>query len=550
MTIRRRLAVGGMAELFLADRVHAKGPPERVVVKRALPGADASFLELLGREREALAQIQSPHVVKLLGGADDWLLLEYVDGSDFGTLIDHHTKRGRVLPLEAALCGIVGLLSGLSDLHAATDSAGRPLGLVHRDVNPSNVLIGRDGSVKLADLGVVHLSFAEQPTIGGLKGTLAYMAPEQLLGQSLDRRTDLYAAALVAYEALTGVAARPTGMVGVAELLQARQSLPAAPSSVRAQLPAALDAVILAALAPDRAGRPSDANEWRSALLDAADCAPSQEALARATSGAERPVASVVRTATPGLRPSVRTPAAIDEGPGESAALPPRRGLGWSGVAVLGALSAVLGLLLSDFFAEEGAQRAGPKPPPRSGEVAPGPVQVSARTTATALRRGRTGLVELPVPALRPPESSQALARRRLTTRYRKPKGPRESAADAAHLQLSISSVGGGSLYVSGAGAKGLTPPARKTHNLADGAHLISLRGAGGARATLRVVRRANRLVATVGAPTGSFWTTVTCGGVKRGPTPVRGLAIGGRLTCRLEREGARLAFALSRVRP
>ncbi|TNF33774.1 MAG: serine/threonine protein kinase, partial [Deltaproteobacteria bacterium] len=234
VTVRRRLAIGGMGELFLVDRVGDDGVAEVAVLKRLLPGADATHQALFAREGDVLAQLASPHIVRLLDRGPGWLLLEHVDGCDLATLLAQRARRGRPLPLPAAWALLGGLCEALADLHEAAAADGTPLGLVHRDVNPANVLLTRDGAVKLIDLGVVRTALTDAATVAGVKGTLAYMAPEQLHGRAAGPAADLYAAGLVAYEVLTGVPARPQGAaVGLAELLAARERLPAPPSRLR-----------------------------------------------------------------------------------------------------------------------------------------------------------------------------------------------------------------------------------------------------------------------------------------------------------------------------
>ena len=218
----------------------------------------------------------------------------------------------------------------------------------------------------------------------------------------------------------------------------------------------------------------------------------------------------------------------------------------------MAALAIVLAVLIPDLFTEPSPSTHSSDTPPRVREPSAASGLSAARVDragARPVRRSRTTLDEVAAPTWR----RGAVAERRLRgdrVRRWRGKGTREPsslAPEAQSLRLAVRGLGG-PLYVSGAGVKGLAP--RTTGPLSPGAHLISIRGAGGARATVRVVRRADRLSATVSAPAGSFWQRVTCGGVKRGPSPVRGLAIGRRLACRLERDGAQLAFALSRVRP
>lgn len=242
LTIVRRLAVGGTAEIVLARR--ADGQP--VVVKRLLPNAGEEMAQRLHREGELLTQIRSPYVVRLVAAGDHALLLEYVEGIDAGALSSRLMKRGEALPLGAAIAVASALGQGLAAVHAA--------GAVHADVSPGNVLLGRDGAVKLTDLGV-----ARRLGEGGRsapEGTLAYQPPEQLALGSIEPSADLYAAALIVYELATGVPARPAGQLGLAELMAARGQRPAPPSEVRPGLPKQLDDLLLAVLDPDPARRP------------------------------------------------------------------------------------------------------------------------------------------------------------------------------------------------------------------------------------------------------------------------------------------------------
>jgi len=272
-----------MGELFLVDRETADARRETAVLKRLLPGADDAHRALFAREGDVLAQLDSPNIVRLLDRGPGWLLLEHVDGVDLATLLAHRARRGRPLPLPATWALLGGLCAALSDLHEATAADGTALGLVHRDVNPANVLLSRDGAVKLIDLGVVRTALTDAATVAGVKGTLAYMAPEQLHGRPAGPAADVYAAALVAYEALTGVPARPQGAaVGLAELLAARDRLPAPPSSLRSTVPPAVDAAVLAALAPDPNARTASARGFGEQLLAAAGQAPAPGALAKA----------------------------------------------------------------------------------------------------------------------------------------------------------------------------------------------------------------------------------------------------------------------------
>src|SRR5262249_21371946 len=158
-----------------------------------------------------------------------------------GALFSHLAKRGDALPGPAAMLVLERAAVGLHAIHRT--------GHVHADVSPGNVLFGRDGRVSLCDLGIARPIGAAPPAAA--EGTLAYQAPEQLRGEAIDERADLYALALVLYELVTGTLARPAGMLGAIELFAARSHLPEAPSTVRPGIDRAWDALLLAALQPN-----------------------------------------------------------------------------------------------------------------------------------------------------------------------------------------------------------------------------------------------------------------------------------------------------------
>ena len=217
------------------------------------------------------------------------------------------------MPLGAALAVVEGILSGLSDLHDARDAAGNLICAVHRDVNPSNVIVSRTGDVKIVDLGVVHVGIDGKSTTAGLKGTLAYMAPEQLLGRPVGPWTDLYSAALVAYEVFTGTAARPARMAGIAELLEARSRLPTSMCALRHDIPEALDAAVLSALDPMPDRRPSDALAWLKTLLIVAGVSSDCEGLAAIALAAAGERVRSAGTIVPGAAHAADAPARVPE---------------------------------------------------------------------------------------------------------------------------------------------------------------------------------------------------------------------------------------------
>ncbi len=205
-----RLALGGMAEILLA-REEAEGAGSRyLVVKRILPEyeRDPSFVEMFLDEARVMMRLKHPnvcHVYKF--GSEDgnhFIAMEWVNGASLGKVIRRARKAGG-LPLPIA-CKVVALIAqALDHAHAAKDEDGRPLGIVHRDVTPDNLMISYDGSVKLLDFGIAKADARAHKTQAGVvKGKFAYMAPEQCRAKELDHRVDVFALGVCLYEALTG----------------------------------------------------------------------------------------------------------------------------------------------------------------------------------------------------------------------------------------------------------------------------------------------------------------------------------------------------------
>ncbi len=266
-----RIAVGGMAEVFRAREVRAVGEPRVVVIKRMLPhvAAEESGLLMFREEARLGAQVAHPNVVELLevDSADGhpYLALEYVPGCDLWRLSRWLVREGRVLGVELATFVLRELLAGLEAVHEARDASGAPLGIVHQDVSPSNVLLSVHGDVKLGDFGIAKAAVARSlPAASGRpKGKLGYLAPEQVTGGSATRATDVFAAAVIGAELLLG---RPlfSGGSELAILLAIRDA------NVRPLLelglPPALEDALTRALARDPKARPASAAELASLL--------------------------------------------------------------------------------------------------------------------------------------------------------------------------------------------------------------------------------------------------------------------------------------------
>ncbi len=194
------LGTGGMAEVW-----HAVGPSGAVAVKRLLPHAarNPSVAAAFEREGRLLQRIQHANVIAIHQVLRDErgtsLVLEYVNGTDLRAL------DGRGAPERVALRIIRDLLGALEAVHTLCDDSGHPLGLIHRDLSPSNVLVSVDGRVKLADFGIARAASGTHATTGvNMKGTVAYLSPEQAIGAAVDARADLFAVGALLYELLSG----------------------------------------------------------------------------------------------------------------------------------------------------------------------------------------------------------------------------------------------------------------------------------------------------------------------------------------------------------
>lgn len=315
--LHERIGAGGMAEVFRATYSPEGGFEKQVALKRVLPAfnEDPEFIALFRREAELGALLAHPNVVQILDFGRHqgtyFLAMEFVDGVSLKQLLDR-AEGG--LPLKAVIYLAAELATGLGYMHARADDRGRRLGLVHRDVNPPNVLLTLGGEVKLSDFGVARASGggASVTRTGITRGKLEYMAPEQILGEAIDQRTDLYALGLTLFEALTG----SRGLQGESEIeLVAAAAEPVflLPTVLRPEVPRALEQVVLSLLERDIAKRPSSGEEVVSALNALpAELRPSGEGKAllaaciRAARTAPAPSAPIETLPTPHAAPERR----------------------------------------------------------------------------------------------------------------------------------------------------------------------------------------------------------------------------------------------------
>ena len=283
----RPLASGGMATVYLGCLLGAGGMARTVAIKRVHPSlaVDARCTAMMLDEARMASRISHPNVVPILDvirEADEiMLVLEYVHGVTASQLAREGTAQTAIPPAIATAI-LVGALRGLDAAHAATDSSGRPLGLVHRDVSPQNIMIGLDGAARVIDFGIARaLGRAEVTTGTELRGKVAYMAPERLRGQKTDLRVDLWSAGVVLWELVSGT-----------KLFQADDPIEVAVRVCTGAIPQtghdALDAVLERALARDLEERFGTAAEMADALAAALPPASADEVAAYLKQGCAR----------------------------------------------------------------------------------------------------------------------------------------------------------------------------------------------------------------------------------------------------------------------
>jgi serine/threonine protein kinase len=198
-----------MAELYLADCLREDGFRRRLAVKRILPhlASDEDFIQMFIREARLAALLQHPNIVQVFdyGKIEDvsYIAMEYIDGKNLGQVL---AEMNAGLPIEPAVFVFSEICKGLEYSHSKVDDqTGEPLKLVHRDISPQNILVSYQGEVKISDFGISKAKTEPNLTqTGKLKGKLMYLAPEQLTGENVDHRLDLYALGLVFYQTLTG----------------------------------------------------------------------------------------------------------------------------------------------------------------------------------------------------------------------------------------------------------------------------------------------------------------------------------------------------------
>jgi serine/threonine-protein kinase len=272
------IASGGMATVYLARSRGVGGFEREVALKltHAHLSGNRDFAVDLIEEAKLVVRIRHPNVVSVLDVGSDpnglYLVMDYVEGDTLAALRRHAEGSGTRLPARIGLRILVDALAGLHAAHELRDDKGRPLQLVHRDFSPQNILVAADGVAQLTDFGIAKAATRlGHTTTGIVKGKIAYMSPEQARGQPLDRRSDVWAAGVIAWEILVGRGLHRSDN-DVATLLKIVTDPPARVRSHDGSIPVALEEAVAEALAMDRERRCPSAAAFARNLIGA--CQP------------------------------------------------------------------------------------------------------------------------------------------------------------------------------------------------------------------------------------------------------------------------------------
>lgn len=266
--VLKRLASGGMAEVFVAESAGIEGFKKQVAIKRVLPALSRKeqFIAMFLDEARLSAHLSHSNVVSVfdIGVGDDsyFIVMEFVDGADLKQILDHRKKIHQPIPVEAAVYVATKICQGLAYAHELTTADGRPLNIVHRDITPANVLITRHGEIKIVDFGLAKASsqLAESDA-GVIKGKFGYLAPETVKELGVDHRVDVFAVGIILWEMLASqrLFLGKTDFATV-KLVSDAVIPPLAP--INPAVPPELERILARALARDRDARYQSARDF------------------------------------------------------------------------------------------------------------------------------------------------------------------------------------------------------------------------------------------------------------------------------------------------
>ena len=265
----RRIGAGGMAEVFLARTSVAQGLTKQLVIKKIHPAFARSrqFAAMFVDEARIALGLNHPNIVQVFDfgqmGETYFLAMEYVEGLDLLRLMQEVARRRGAIPFGLCAYIVQQVAKGLDYAHRKTDDFGEPLGIVHRDISPQNVLLSFDGAVKIVDFGIARARDVHEEE-GVVKGKFAYMAPEQARGELVDRRADVYSAGVVLFELATGRPLHPGK--GKEVLDQVKSGAIPRPREINAEIPDALEEILLKSLTFHRDDRFQTGRDFQNAL--------------------------------------------------------------------------------------------------------------------------------------------------------------------------------------------------------------------------------------------------------------------------------------------
>ncbi len=318
------LAVGGMAEVYRAKIFGASGFEKEMVVKRILPkyAKNPNFVQMLIDEAKIAVNLTHGNIVPIyeLGEFEGsyYIAMEYVVGQTILDLLRLAHSKKRHLDWQYAVHVCAGVAAGLGYAHSRKRPDGSELGLVHRDINPRNIVVTVDGEVKILDFGIARASTKKHQTASGvIKGTPGYMSPEQMNGQAVDSRSDIYCAGILLHELLTLRRLFPVWTVKEMRTYFA-DNPPLPPSELAPELPKALDEVVLKSLAADPQQRYQTADEFEEALRSVV----AKSGVATTDRGLAQKIEELQKSPIPALDAEIPGPVADDgdrPGPGPEA---------------------------------------------------------------------------------------------------------------------------------------------------------------------------------------------------------------------------------------
>ncbi len=439
------IASGGMAKVHLGRLVSRFGFSRTVAIKRLHEqfAAEPEFVAMLVDEARLASRINHPNVVQTLDVVFEenevLLVMEYVEGESLATLLRLSSQGHAPISVPIAIGVVTGALRGLHAAHIATAEDGSCLEIVHRDMSPQNIMVGVNGVAKVLDFGVAKAALRNQITVQGqVKGKFAYMAPEQLRGEEVDARTDVFAMGTVLWECLTKKRLFLGDDVGQTSAKLLNRPIPP-PSQFVPELTPLLDRVVLRALARDPKARYGTAAEFADAL-EATAIVPrpteigtwvstvAREALARQKALLAR-IEAGGPSAAVASRPPLLRPVSSDPNDATLVEVPKRprsrRALviGVAGALLLG--TAVMLLLFGRGAAQPGHGAAQPSAQPRATTPEANPPLPPAASGTTPLAAGSAPvrLSTVPPPSLSDPQAASS-SRRIPSIRPRPPSRP------------------------------------------------------------------------------------------------------------------------------